>query len=322
MLRALVALFFPLLLGNVRADCPPSASLPAPEQIAALQAKASDHGVMWKLTRDGHVSWLYGSLHLGKLDWAFPGPALMRAWAATDVLALELDMADPKTQAELLEAGKADGVPLPAGLQQRLDAQIKTACLPPEGLAAYHPLLRLSLLTAMSARRDGLDPSYGQDAMLGGLAHASDRPVVALETAKSQMDVLLGGTPEETRQALEEGLSLLEQDRVRPGVLKLAQAWAGGDLATIASYEQWCDCIHSEADRRDLRRLNDDRNGPIAQRIAALHASGKRVLAVVGALHMTGDAALPKLLAAQGFTVERVKMQQQQQQRQNNKETP
>ncbi len=315
MVRSLVLLAL-LLAGAARADCPPSTGLPAAEQIAALQAAAQDHGVMWKLTRDGHVSWLYGSLHLGKLAWAFPGPALMRAWSTTDVLAPELDLADPKTQAELLDAGKADGEPLPPGLQKRLDAQIQAACLPPEGLAAYHPLLRLSMLTGLIARRDGLDPAYGQDAMLAGLAHASGRPVVALETAKSQMEVLLGGSPQDTREALEEGLGLLEQDRVRAGMLKLAKAWARGDLATIAAYEQWCDCVHSEADRRDLRRLNDERNGPIARRIAALHASGQRVLAVVGALHMTGDAALPKLLAAQGFEVERVKMQQ------NNKETP
>ena len=320
----LLSLLLPLLMslllgGTARADCPPAAASPPPGQVAALQAAASDHGVMWKVTRDGHVSWLYGSLHLGRLTWAFPGPSLMRAWGATDVLALELDLADPQTQGELLEAGKPDAEPIPAGLQKRLDAQILAACLPPEGLAAYHPLLRLSLLSALSARRDGLDPAYGQDAMLGGLAHASGRPVVALETAKSQMEVLLGNDAKETREALEEGLTLLEQDRVRAGVLKLAQAWAHGDLATLASYEQWCDCVHTEADRRDLRRLNDDRNGPLAEHIAALHASGKRVLAVVGALHMTGDAALPKLLAAQGFEVERVKMQQKPQQ--NNKET-
>jgi len=317
MQRAFVALLLLLLVGTARADCPPNASEPAPEQIAALQAAASDHGMLWKLSRDGHVSWLYGSLHLGRLAWAFPGPSLKQAWNSTELLALELDMADPQTQAELQEAGKPAGKPLPAALQKRLDAQIRAACLAPEGLAAFHPLLRLSLLTALSARRDGLDPAYGQDAMLGSLAHAGGRPVVALETAQSQMEVLLAGTPREQQQELAEGLTLLEQHRARPGIVKLAEAWARGDLGTLASYEQWCDCVHNEAERRELRHLNDDRNGPLAQRIAALHASGQRVLAVVGALHMTGDAALPRLLAAQGFQVERVMKMQQ-----DNKETP
>ena len=35
-------------------------------------------------------------------------------------------------------------------------------------------------------------------------------------------------------------------------------------------------------------------------------ATGKRVFAAVGALHMIGPTALPSLLAARGYRVERV----------------
>jgi uncharacterized protein YbaP (TraB family) len=310
-MRVLATLLVALLLaGPARAtDCPPAPSLPSPEELTALQAAATDHGVLWKLKRDGRASWLYGSLHVGRLSWAFPGPALMRAWSATDVLAVELDMSDPQTLAEIQEAAKPDGTPLPPALARRLAAQGEAACVPAEAMSAFHPLLQLSTLTALAARRDGLDPSYGQDVMLAGLGHASGRPVVALETARGQMQVLLTHSAKETLAELDEGLTLLEQDKARTTILKLAEAWSRGDLNTLAHYEDWCDCVHTQADRDDLRRLNDDRNGPIAGRIAALHASGKRVLAVVGALHMTGKKSLPKLLAAQGFELERVQLQ-------------
>ncbi len=45
---------------------------------------------------------------------------------------------------------------------------------------------------------------------------------------------------------------------------------------------------------------------PMAARIDALHGDGKRVLVAVGALHMTGERGLPKLMAARGYTVERL----------------
>jgi hypothetical protein len=59
-------------------------------------------------------------------------------------------------------------------------------------------------------------------------------------------------------------------------------------------------------ERRYLQRLNDERNGPIADKLVALHASGRRFFAAVGALHMTGPQALPQLLRARGFQVEPV----------------
>jgi hypothetical protein len=55
-----------------------------------------------------------------------------------------------------------------------------------------------------------------------------------------------------------------------------------------------------------MKRLTDERNAPMAERIDALHTEGKRVLAAVGALHMTGKQGLPKLLAARGYAVQRL----------------
>ena len=55
-----------------------------------------------------------------------------------------------------------------------------------------------------------------------------------------------------------------------------------------------------------MKRLLDDRNPALAERIDALHAGGAPVFAAVGSLHMTGPLGLPALLAQRGFTVERV----------------
>jgi hypothetical protein len=87
---------------------------------------------------------------------------------------------------------------------------------------------------------------------------------------------------------------------------RLAQAWETGDLAALEDYERWCECAATDADRDFLRKLNDERNAPLADAIEAQHQQGRRVFAAVGALHMTGPQSLPRLLAQRGFKVERV----------------
>jgi uncharacterized protein YbaP (TraB family) len=105
---------------------------------------------------------------------------------------------------------------------------------------------------------------------------------------------------------LEQSLQQLEDQSGRRVLRKLARAWEAGDLATLENYEAWCECgadaagagLHAPAQRRAQPAL--------AGGIEARHAQGQRVFAAVGALHMTGPAALPRLLRERGFKFERV----------------
>jgi uncharacterized protein YbaP (TraB family) len=101
-------------------------------------------------------------------------------------------------------------------------------------------------------------------------------------------------------------LEQLEDGSTRRAIARLARAWERGDLSDLADYERWCECAVSDEDRALLVRINDERNPGLAQRIDALHRDGRKVFAAVGALHMTGPKALPRLLEARGFRVERV----------------
>jgi uncharacterized protein YbaP (TraB family) len=70
--------------------------------------------------------------------------------------------------------------------------------------------------------------------------------------------------------------------------------------------EEVCQCEPTALQREGYLRLNDGRNPGLARRIAEEHTKGVPVLAAVGILHMTGDKALPKLLAEMGFEVTRI----------------
>lgn len=297
-----LALALALTLPAARAaDCPPD---PQPPDVTQAES-APDRGLLWRIERHGRVSWLYGSLHLGKPDWIFPGPALREAWEQTELLAVELDLGDPQTMATLGKLGRVKQAP-PAPLRERLEAQTRAACLPEQALATLHPLLQLSSLTALTARWDGFDIGYGQEFALLSLARHQGRKIVALETAAEQLGALIPTDAKEAATLVDQGLRQLEGGHVRAPLVKLARAWERGDLARLENYEQWCECVTTELEQRWLRRLNDGRNPQLAKRIAALHAEGKPVLAVVGALHMSGPEALPRLLGKLGFKVERV----------------
>ena len=313
-LAAWVGATLALLVATAAADerhCPPPPPSPSVAQLQALQREARDHGLLWRLQRDGRTSYLYGTLHVGRLEWVAPGPQLSAALRETDTLALELDPGDPAVQRELAAglARRADGLTPSPAQRDQLQRQAEAACLPPAALAALHPLMQAMTLMLLDARWVGLEPSFGQERVLSQAARAVGRPVVSLETVALQLGSLIPDDPALAQARFEQALQQLEDRRTRAATQRLATAWAEGRLDELENYEAWCDCIDSPQDREFMRRVNDDRNPAIAGAIVARHAQGQRLLAAVGALHMTGPKALPRLLEQHGFRVERVRFE-------------
>lgn len=281
--------------------CPPPPAQPSAAQLQAAQRHARDHGLLWRISKGGRESWLFGTLHVGRLEWSQPGPQLRQALAGSDVLALELDPADPALPAQLQEAMRRAPAPDPA-LRQRLQQQATAACLPEGALQGLPPTLQLMTLTLLQARHDALDAAFGQEQMLAAAARAAGLRIVALESAQQQIDLLLSADA----ALVDEALDQLEAGRSRALMRRLAQAWADGDLQMLERYEQWCECADTEVQRAWLHQLNDARNASLAAGIDALHAAGNKVFAAVGALHMTGAQGLPRLLQERGYTVQRL----------------
>lgn len=291
------------------AGCPPQAQSPTQSQLQAAAANARDRGLLWRVTRDGRTAYLYGSIHVGKLDWAFPGPQLTAALMASDTVALEIDIGDPQMAARVQPPTGTATPTLTPALRERLARQVDAACLPKERLGAMHPVMQAVTLTVLAARWQGLDPGYAQEIALSGFARTRQRRVVSLESPELQMAALIPSEAADAERLVAQLLEQLEDGRVQRVISRLAAAWERGDLAEIETYERWCDCIASDDDREQMRRLNDERNPALADAVEALHRDGRKVFAAVGALHMTGAQALPMLMRQRGFTVERITLQ-------------
>lgn len=291
--------------GWLAATAPAQASCPPPLPTQASTAPERDRGLLWRISRDGRTSYLFGTLHVGKPAWRRFGPQLSAALRATEVLALEIDPTDPELAAAMAEL-QPNGV-LPAALQKRLDEAYARACMAPESLAALHPVLQATTLMVLDARWLGMDPSLAMEQLLVAQVRGNGRRVVSLETVAQQKAVLVPADPGEALSVLEQSLAQLEDKSSRRVLERLSQAWERGDLAALENHASWCECTHSEEDKAYMRKLNDERNPALADGIEALHRQGRRVFAAVGALHMTGAQALPLLLAQRGFKVERVR---------------
>ena len=289
-------------------DCPPMPQPPSAEQASAGVRDAQDHGFLWRVRQGGHVSYLYGTVHVAKREWMVPGPAVIAALAAIDTVALELDMLDPEVQRRLAQGiAAAPRTPLPETLRLRLAQQADAACLPPGALAGLGPELQIATLASLVGRRDGLDPAYGIDAVLAGWGHASGKTVVSLETPELQLAALQMANPAETLEFIDSSLAEIESGRAAPALRRIAKVWADADLETLTQYASWCDCLRTPAERATMARLLDERNPALARSIETLHRRGRHVFAAVGSLHMIGPLGLPALLARHGFEVERVR---------------
>jgi uncharacterized protein YbaP (TraB family) len=286
------------------AGAEPAPACPPPLPMQAATGPDRDRGLLWRLTRDGRSSWLYGTLHVGKPAWRRLGPQLTAALRASDVLALEIDPADPALLAALAELQPASL--LPESLQARLDRAYTRACISRDAMATLHPVLQATTLTVLEARWLGMDPAYAMEQLLASQVRGNGRRVVSLESVAQQTAVLVPQDPVEALAVVEQSLGQLEDQTARRVIDRMAQAWESGDLAALEDYAGWCECAVSDADKAAMRKLNDERNGPLAAGIEAQHRQGRRVFAAVGALHMTGPQGLPRLLEQRGFRVERV----------------
>ena len=287
------------------ASCPPRATAPTPQQVQDAQAQTRDRGFLWRVSKDGRTHHLFGTILVGKLEWAFPGAKLRAALADAQTVAFELDPLDPAVQSSLRTAG-AGSATLPAALDAQLKRELQRACLPAQALAGLHPMMQAMTAVMVDAARDGLQLAYGQEFVLAGAAQARNLRTVSLETPERQLAAIIPNDPAQAERSLASTLEQLQSGLGRKVLLHMAAAWERGDLQEIENYERWCDCVKSDDDRAMLVALNDERNPALADRIEALHGEGQRLFVAVGALHMTGPKALPALLKVRGFRVERV----------------
>jgi hypothetical protein len=296
-------------LAQEAGTCPP----PAPVALTAQEvqegaAQAQDRGFLWRVTKDNRSSYLYGTIHVARREWIFPGPKILRALREIDTLALEVNPLDPKIREGLKPSSTpaSAAIELPASLKARIERRMAFECIAPQTLDKLAPELQVMALTLLVGRRDGLELGYAIDSVLAGFGRAAPKTVVSLETTEVQLGARRALSGDGTVASLEKALDELESGRAAAVLNRLATMWAASDTAELTRYEQSLNGSDSEVARALRMQVVDNRNVGLAKGIDALHGRGSKVFAAVGFMHMIGSASLPSLLAGMGYEVESI----------------
>jgi uncharacterized protein len=286
--------------------CPPAPRPYTQQEIEDGERLARNRGFLFEVRKDGRLSYLYGTSHIGRRDWVFLGPMVVEALGSVDRIALELDLGDADVL-QRLQTGvqrRANSPALPASIEQRLRAARQAACA--DELAALRPEFQSISLAGLALRGDGFDPAYGIDAVITEFAVASGKPILGLETPEAQLAVLLRDDAQGVADVVTSTLDELARPQSRAVMLRLMQAWDESDVETLSHYESWCDCLNTPVERQQWATLLDGRNPAMLAQLVQWHEGGERLFVAVGALHLVGEQGLPALLEERGFEVRRV----------------
>jgi uncharacterized protein len=292
-LVAALALAFPIL-------CRAEASATAP---ATQPAKM----FMWKVTgKSGGTAYLVGSMHLA-LPGIYPLPKPMEdAFAQADTLAVEVDITK-MDQAAMLKKITESGMyaaddslkkHISPDTEKMLAAFCKDLGLPETGFERMKPWVLFMTIEVLACQKQGLDPANGID--IHFLNAAGKKKVQELESADFQIN-LLASFPDDVQE--KELAEALRQNAKMPEIMKkLEAAWASGDEKSMQEVMQG-DSKDDPALKDVEKKLIDDRNGPMAEKIVDDLKGGHITYVVVGAGHLVGDHGVVQLLRGQGYTV-------------------
>ena len=282
------------------------APLPAQAPAAAAQPAPAKH-FLWKATSGGHTAWLLGSVHVASEAMYPLAPAIEAAFAASPTLVVEADIDAPdntRMQAQIMEKGlyppeQSLKGNIPPPLYAKVEKNLPSLGIPVSVADRMRPWLLALTVTALRMQQLGLQAEYGID--LHFLKQARGRKeILELESADFQIQLLSGFPAELQRLFLEQTLDDPLSTKVE--VDKMIRCWRTGDAAGIE------DLIFSE--RRTSPELEpvfvklfDERNGPMADKIAGWLRAGKDCLVIVGAGHLVGEGGILRRLSDHGIAV-------------------
>jgi uncharacterized protein YbaP (TraB family) len=273
---------------------------------SAQTPAATGQSFVWKVQSGTKVLYLAGSVHALGAD-AYPlAAAYENAFNAAGTLVEEINLAEAEQLAAapmLLAKGLyTDGRTFEGAVGKETAAlvatRLKDTPIPVEMIRMMKPWMVMLMITAFEAQRAGLDAALGLDKYFFDKAKAAGKPVLALETAESQID-RFDKMPESLQEQMLRS-TLSELDVQRNGVTAMIGAWRRGDAATLEKIA----LSSFEGYRGAYASLIVERNNNWIPQIEACMARPQPCFVVVGAAHLVGPDGLLVLLQQKGYRIE------------------
>lgn len=263
----------------------------------------------WRVESPTTTVWLLGSMHFGTPTF-YPLPAQVeQAFAAADILAVEVDITRIQPSEALsaitrhgrLKGGESLSTVLSPDTLKRLRGHLQKTSVPFDSLARFKPWFAALQLVEAEIRRTEYEPAYGIDQFF--LRKAKGKDVVELETLDSQLGIFSALSLSEQEQFLDQ--TLVDISASEGYLREMADAWQSGNLQLLES-----SLLKPFADNPDTQKLYQaiftERNLQMAEQAVQWLEGDRSVFLVVGAGHMIGDGGIVALLQNRGFVSTRL----------------
>lgn len=268
--------------------------------------------LVWRArSEEGAVVYLTGSVHTAREEIHDFGSVIDAAWKDTEELVVEVDVTllSPQDMATL--AARYGGVRAPQTLRdmisddtwQRLEAYLASRGIPASTVLHWKPWFAYFVVVQHELDRAGYTTGRGVDRLFIDAAIREGKPVAALETAASQLQVF-DNLPDDLEEVLLKD-SLSRVDHFDDEAEELIDAWKDG------GEEELRELVFAPLEQTPSLGVFYDlvffqRNRQMVGSIDQLSADGRTRLVVIGAGHMVGEQSIPSLLAERGWRVERI----------------
>ncbi|MGD2098140.1 MAG: TraB/GumN family protein [Desulfobacterales bacterium] len=274
-----------------------------PAKTASVQQ--STKNCLWSIQTQSHKIYLLGSIHVLKQETYPLDPAVEKAYANSQRIVFETDIAamqTPAMQAKMLELGMYPAEQnlfdnIATDTRHQLEKEMSALGLPPEAFSRFKPWFVALTLTTLELQRLGYNPQYGIDLYFFAKAQNGGKEIGFLEPPEYQIDLLGNMANKDQNDFLKQTLKDLELIGELAG--DLVSSWRSGNA----------DKLHELLHRsfKDYPNLNDrlliQRNQKWVKEVEEAMRQNKNVLFVVGAGHLVGPESVVDLLRKNGHEV-------------------
>ncbi len=278
---------------------------------AWAQPPAADKVFMWKVSVGPATVFLLGSLHMGRPEMYPLDQAITKAFARSARLVVEINLLASHQRMRSLLARYTrypPGQDLKGHISAQTLAKLKRFCMqskiPLEPLLGFKPVRLSQMVVTREMQKAGFSALNGIDLFFLLRANQRRLPVEELESPEMQMRLIYDLPPQIQEMML---LQALEQgDRLGPMWRNISAMWQKGDAAGVArllaKHRQQYPRL-----RGFYRRLFEERNRLMADRVFDYLTAPGRVFVVMGAGHLVGKGSVLELLAKRGLKPVQVK---------------
>lgn len=278
-------------------------------EMRARVPRAAHPLFLWRFETHGSVVYLAGSIHVMKAS-LFPLPKQFEtAFTQSDRLAVEVDTdalsADAVRQKfldyALLPTGQSLGTVLKPTTLAAVSAHLQTQSIPLTSVATLKPVMLSTQVAVARLSALGYLPQFGLEQHFKSAAGA--RPILELETLDQQLAVLTSPPMQVQDEMLAETVE--QMDTIEPIISAMVVAWLAGDER---EFRRLFDLESGDSPQIHafMRRLLEDRNVGMAEKIVGYLQMPGTTFVLVGAAHLTGPEGIVALLEARGLKGRRI----------------